>query len=107
MTAHSHLDISARTIAQMGRRWRLSLMFVAALGWSCTAAGSGVPWEDYSPTVRTRIDALASAKDCAGLQAEFDIADANNAATRERTGHNNADLMSYIDKKMRKAGCYG
>lgn len=53
-----------------------------------------------------RIDALASSKDCDGLQAEFNTADANGAATMSRTGHNNALLMGYIDSKMRAAGCY-
>lgn len=76
-----------------------------AAGCSSGDGGSGVPWEDY-PSVQSRIDGLAAAKDCAGLQAEFDTADANNAATEQRTGHNNADLMGYIDEALRSAGCY-
>jgi hypothetical protein len=67
---------------------------------------SGVPWSDYASSVRSRIDGLAAAKDCEGLQAEFDTADANNAGTMTRTGHNNAALMGYIDIQMRAAGCY-
>jgi hypothetical protein len=67
---------------------------------------SGVPWADYAPEVRTRIDGLLAAKDCRGLQAEFNQADANNQATMSRTGHNNAALMDYIDIGMRSAGCY-
>ncbi len=70
------------------------------------AAEAGVPWADYASGVRVRIDGLANEKDCAGLQAEFDTADANNAATMARVGHNNADLMGYIDDAMRRAGCY-
>ena len=50
---------------------------------------------------------MGAAKDCTGLQSEFDAADANNAATKARTGHNNAELMGYIDDLMRKVGCYG
>ena len=72
----------------------------------CASKGD-VPWEDYAPVVRTRIDGLGAAKDCAGLQVEFNNADANNQVSLNRTGHNNAALMAYIDDLMRKAGCYG
>src|SRR4051812_23130326 len=64
-----------------------------------------VPWADYAASVKTRIDGFASTKDCTSLQGEFDQADANNATTQSRTGHNNAQLMAYIDFKMRAAGC--
>lgn len=70
------------------------------------APAAGVQWSDYAAGVQGRIDALAASKDCDGLQAEFDAADANNAVTLNRTGHNNAELMSYIDGQMRAAGCY-
>ena len=70
------------------------------------AAVTGVPWGDYASGVQARIDAMATDADCAGLQAEFDQADANGDATMDRTGHNNAELMKYIDGKMRAAGCY-
>lgn len=67
---------------------------------------SSVPWHDYSPAVKTRIDSAAADKDCAALQSKFNNADAGNAATRSRTGHNNSELMNYIDQSMRSAGCY-
>ena len=67
---------------------------------------AGVPWSDYAPELRPRIDGLARSRDCSGLQAEFDVADANNDSTRARTGHSNAELMKYIDGQMRSAGCY-
>lgn len=60
----------------------------------------------YSTMVRDRIEALAAAKDCPGLQAEFNTAERNDAITRTRTGSGTADLMAYIDKTMRDAGCY-
>lgn len=72
----------------------------------CGSAGASVPWEDYSPAVKQRIDGLVANKDCTGLQEEFDNADANNEATMSRTGHNNADLMAYLDEQMQAAGCY-
>lgn len=65
-----------------------------------------VQWEDYGSTLKADIDALTAAKDCNGLQEQFDNADANNPATMERTGHNNAELMGYLDKAMKTAGCY-
>ena len=71
-----------------------------------SGGGDSVPWGDYAPDVQSRIDKLASSKDCAGLQDSFDTADANNEATMKRTGHNNAALMTYIDDAMKSAGCY-
>ncbi len=68
--------------------------------------GGDVQWQDYAVSVRTRIDSLAQAKDCSGLQAEFDTADANNDATMSRLGRNNAKLMGYVDAKLKAAGCY-
>jgi hypothetical protein len=67
--------------------------------------GDSVPWGDYAPSVKATVDSLEAAKDCAGLQEQFDTADANNAITQARTGHNNAALMSYIDHALRRSGC--
>jgi hypothetical protein len=57
------------------------------------------------PTVKTRIEELIQSGDCSGLQAEFDIADQNDAAQRNRVGVGNADLMNYINTSMQKLGC--
>jgi hypothetical protein len=65
-----------------------------------------VDWENYAAEVRTRIDALGAAGDCAGLQQEFDTAAANDIAQWSRTGSGNADLMQYIDEWLTLAGCY-
>ena len=65
-----------------------------------------VPWQDYAPEVKIKLDEMMEANDCSGLQAQFDISDSNNDATMSRTGHNNADLMSYTDEAMQIAGCY-
>lgn len=67
---------------------------------------SGVKWSDYSPTVKTRIEDLIQSANCSGLQKEFDIADQNDAAQRNRVGVGNADLMNYINTSMRKLNCY-
>lgn len=96
-------------------RWRATLIGIACLALigcsgprtpAAAPAAGGVPWSDYAAGVQARIDGLAASKDCTALQGEFDTADANNAATMNRTGHNNAALMGYIDDKMRAAGCY-
>lgn len=65
-----------------------------------------VEWADYDASVKTTIDDLETAKDCAGLQSQFDIADANSEATMNRAGHSNAKLMGYIDEALKAAGCY-
>lgn len=67
---------------------------------------SGVKWSDYSPTVKTRIEELIQSGDCSGLQTEFDIADQNDAAQRNRVGVGNADFMNYINTSMQKLGCF-
>jgi len=67
---------------------------------------SGVNWSDYAPTVKTRIEELIQSGDCSGLQTEFDVADQNDAAQRNRVGVGNADLMNYINTSMQKLGCF-
>jgi hypothetical protein len=90
---------------------RAGLLGVNAIRPSSAGNGSdtnvaGVQWGDYADGLKVRIDGEAASHDCTGLQGEFDTADANNAATMTRTGHNNADLMGYIDAKMQAAGCH-
>lgn len=60
----------------------------------------------YAVAVQERIDELANGENCNALQDEFDTAEANNEAMIERTGSGTADLMEYIDGRMREAGCY-
>lgn len=64
------------------------------------------PTGRYADEVRTKIDDLVTAKDCAGLQAEFNRADANDAAQRAKTGSGTADLMTYIDGALKAANCH-
>ena len=80
---------------------------------SCSTDGSaavsrkvGVQWDDYPPSLQAKIDALATAKDCDALQVEFNQADAANLATQNRVGHNNFELLKYIDDKQRAANCF-
>jgi hypothetical protein len=65
-----------------------------------------VPWEDYDSSMKLEINELADQNYCEGLQEYFDTADANNEATMSRTGHNNAQLTTYIDQKSQAASCY-
>ena len=65
-----------------------------------------VDWENYAPEVKQRIDRMAKKGNCPGLQEEFDVAEANGTAQRNRTGDGNSDLMGYIDEQLRLADCY-
>jgi hypothetical protein len=95
----------------------LSLIVIGLLGDSGTSEtgsntaavvtdNSGVNWSDYAPSVKTRIEELIQSGDCSGLQIEFDVADQNDAAQRNRVGVGNADLMNYINTSMQKLGCF-
>jgi hypothetical protein len=64
-----------------------------------------VDWQNYAPDVKTRIDGMGQAKDCAGLRTEFDTAAANDDAQRARVGSGNAELMAYIYEWLGLAGC--
>lgn len=74
-----------------------NLLVVAAV---LLVAGCGGPtepdWDQYDPTVKTRIEGLITDEDCDGLQTEFDNADSND----------DPDLMGYLDDTMREIGCY-
>lgn len=85
-------------------------LLAAGLLAACTGSSSdtpasspapSVPWQDYSHGLQQRIDA----EDCPHLQAEFERADENNAAESARTGHNNADLMAYIEWRRQQEAC--
>jgi outer membrane biogenesis lipoprotein LolB len=85
---------------------------VLALGGCSTdlTGGGGsydVDWENYPSDLRVRIESAAASADCATLQAEFDNAEANDDAQRERVGDGNEDLMGYIDAQADEAGCHG
>ena len=69
-------------------------------------SNSNVKWENYAPAVKQRIADLIDTGDCQNLQAEFDVADQNNVAQRNRTGESNADLMALLDDQMKDIGCY-
>ena len=92
----------------MKRTLALTCALVIALAAGCDQSTSApaVDWENYSPTVKTRIDAWGTASDCVALQAEFDISVQNDTAQRNRTGNGNADLMAYIDAALKRGGCY-
>lgn len=76
-----------------------TVLVAAVVG--CSSSGDGMNWAQYSTAVQTRIETKIAAHDCAGLQVEFDNADANN-----RNGINTA-LMSFLNDQMDELGCYG
>jgi hypothetical protein len=80
---------------------------------ACTGSdGSGtttttvVAWRDYEPGLQAKIDAMALAKDCDGMQLEFNEIGGTNLAVRNRYGHGNLEVLNYIDAKEREANCF-
>ena len=65
-----------------------------------------MPWSDYAPGLQAKIDAMASAKDCDGMQAEFNQIGGTNLVMRARFGHGNVEVLGYIDDKERVANCF-
>ena len=84
----------------------LMVPMVACSQSPAAAPAATVQWSDYAAGLQGKIDGMATAKDCRGLQAEFNTADRNSEATKARTGRNNAELMKYVDTAMKTAGCY-
>lgn len=83
------------------RLWLKTSAILVGVLTACGGGSSGVQWGDYAPGLQALIDA----ENCTALQAEFDQAEANNAATQARVGHNNAKLMVYINDRIKAAGC--
>lgn len=98
--------VMVRRIAVLAAAAAISLSGAGATPARAAEKPPKVDWSSYSPAVKPRIKALAKAKDCSALQAEFDTADANDELQRKRTGTGNTQLMAYLDFKLRKAGCY-
>jgi hypothetical protein len=65
-----------------------------------------VQWGDYTPGLQAKIDAMSTAKDCNGMQSEFNQIGATNLAVRNKFGHGNEDVLHYIDDKEREASCF-
>ena len=68
-------------------------------------------WNKFDPMVKERVNELIYWRDCKGLQNEFNITMDNWERNRKRFGggkhnHHFSDLTEYIDKNMRKIGCY-
>lgn len=91
------------------RTFLVAFLAVATLG-ACGGDDepdpTSVTWNNYSGDLLAQINDATRAEDCETLQAFFDAADANDGATRNRTGEGNADLMHYIDESLAHAGCY-
>lgn len=74
-------------------------------GSPAATAAVEVPWADYGPDVRSRIDSWAAAGDCRRLRETRHTAVADGDAVRRRTGHGNEALIAYLDAVSRAAGC--
>jgi len=111
------LDRSARRPTSTSMRVATAAGLVLVLTAGCgpargTDAGSPaataaveVPWADYGPGVRSRIDSWAASGACDRLRDTRDTAVADGDAVRRRTGHGNEALIAYLDAVSRAAGC--
>ena len=63
-------------------------------------------WADYEPGLQAKIDAMAVSKDCDGMQSDFNQIGATNLAVRQKFGHGNEAVLTYIDAKEREANCF-
>ena len=87
-------------------------LLIAALGLLLVAGCSSgpdpddVPWSEYAPEWRERIEAAIDAEDCKALDAELVAAAEGDDAHEARYGSDNSDLMEYIDESMDEIDCY-
>jgi hypothetical protein len=65
-----------------------------------------VEWADYEPSLQATIDAMAVAQDCDGMQLKFNEIGGTNLAERNKFGHGNEAVLTYIDAKERAADCF-
>ena len=91
-----------------GRRVILAGVIVAAVLVPAMAEAKddkpGVGASEHAVSGRPRINRLAKAKDCAGLQRELVVArDAKSQGDGAPQG--NGSLVAFIDRKQRAAGC--
>ena len=97
-------------VAKGDRMKKLLVVGAVLMAFATTACGgqtaatasaepdAAVQWQDYTSDLQSSIDQLADAKDCSGLLAQIDTAEMNNDATMDQTGHDNAQLISYIQR---------
>jgi hypothetical protein len=85
-------------------------LVLVACGGSDAGSSTTVPlvvkWGDYEPGLQAKIDAMAVAKDCAGMQLEFNEIGGTNLAVRTKFGHGNEEILKYIDDKERAIDCF-
>ncbi len=78
-----------------------TLLAALVLPLSLAACGGGsdaksIDWGSFDADTQAHIEELVAAKDCEGMQASFDVADAKGES----------GVMSYLDDAMESAGCY-
>lgn len=88
--------------------WLYALAIFGLLYYTCSDSSSSsnkssVNWSNYDSSLKNKID---TTNDCGVLQTEFNNAQSNSERQRSRVGEGNASLMEYIDKRMKKVGCY-
>jgi len=66
---------------------------------------SGVRWGDYPADLRSTIDVLVRARECATLHAMSDAAATGTGELQAPAGGSNDELVVYIEAKIRAADC--
>ncbi len=91
----------------VGRMRWIAVVALAATLFACSGESGveDVPWTQYAPQVRERLEAAVESGDCQRLGEEFIAADEGSDAHRAKYGEGNGDLMAYIDDSMEMAGC--
>jgi hypothetical protein len=79
---------------------------------ACSGSDASAPtttvviWKDYEPGLQAKIDAMSLAKDCDGMQLEFNQIGGTNLVVTNKFGHSNEAVLGYIDAKERQANCF-
>ena len=69
------------------------------------ASDTGVPWSNYSPGVRVRVEDQVVRRDCAALKEELLVSETNTSNQRRRVGEGNEKLSSYLVDQIDRLGC--
>jgi hypothetical protein len=86
----------------------LSFALLGSILIGCSSQASvdkGVPWGNYAPGVQSRIADEVTRKDCAALDNELIVSDANDVNQRRRVGEGNEKLQVFLADQIKLVGC--
>ena len=65
-----------------------------------------INWKEYGSDLYPQLKRYEKYRNCQGLQNIFNLSVQDNKAHAKKYGHNNVNLMKYIDHLLRRAKCY-